>query len=255
MKQALSLVLLATASLAHAETPCFLIPAQGAQANVAGTPVSGPMLSRACDALVVQAGSVRAVYSDTDGATHMPVINAGERFVAAKASQAMQSYEDLDLNLRSGVRVAGAGPAVKRFDPVTLQAREYNAPFKEIHVPAAGLAFRPTKVGADAQFQVLDEGRRIVQSGAAGAGVKIDRKGLTPGGRYVYQLLQGGKPLLASSFTLTDPDNENFVAAGLQRIDSTPGLDAAARAIARALLYEERSLSFNGMLVMQGFPR
>jgi hypothetical protein len=233
MKQALSLVLLATASLAHAETPCFLIPAQGAQANVAGTPVSGPMLSRACDALVVQAGSVRAVYSDTDGATHMPVINAGERFVASKASQAMQSYEDLDLNLRSGVRVAGAGPAVKRFDPVTL----------------------PAKVGADAQFQVLDEGRRIVQSGAAGAGVKIDRKGLAPGGRYVYQLLQGGKPVLASSFTLTDPDNENFVAAGLQRIDSTPGLDAAARAIARALLYEERSLSFNGMLVMQGFPR
>lgn len=255
MKQVLSLAMLASAGLAQAETPCFLIPAQGAQANVAGTPVNGPMLSRACDALVVQAGSVRAVYSDIDGATHMPVINAGERFVASRASQAMQSYEDTDLNLRSGVRVPTGGPAVKRFDPVTRQAREYNAPFKEIHVPAAGLSFKPTKVGADAQFQVLDEGRRVVQSGAAGGGVKIERKGLLPGGRYVYQLLQGGKPLLASSFTLTDPDNENFVAASLQRIDATPGLDATARAIARALLYEERSLSFNGMLVMQGVTR
>lgn len=255
MKPALFLALLSLASLAQAETPCFLIPAPGAQASVAGTPVGGPMLSRSCDALVVQAGSVRAVYSDVDGATQMPVINAGERFVAVKASQAMQSYEDLDLNLRAVSRVATGGPAVKRFDPVTLQAREYNAPFKEIHVPAAGLSFKPAKVGADAQFQVLDEGRRVVQSGPAGAGVKIERKGLSPGGRYVYQLQQGGKTVLASSFTLTDPDNESFVAAGLQRIDATPGLDAAARAIARALLYEERSLSFNGMLVMQGFAR
>lgn len=255
MKPALFLALLSLAGLARAETPCFLIPAQGAQASVAGTPVGGPMLSRSCDALVVQAGSVRAVYSDVDGATQMPVINAGERFVPVKPSQAMQSYEDLDLNLRAVARPTGGGPAVKRFDPVTLQAREYNAPFKEIHVPAAGLSFKSAKVGADAQFQVLDEGKRVLQSGPAAGGVKLERKGLAPGGRYVYQLQQGGRTLLASSFTLTDPDNENFVAAGLQRIEATPGLDAAARAIARALLYEERSLSFNGMLVMQGFAR
>jgi hypothetical protein len=232
--------------------PCFVVPLDGARASDASGRIDAPRLAADCASVAVQEGRVRIVFATKSNGAAVNMLAAGQKIALADAKPGQTVYTAVTQEIGSVTRRAGEAPPGKAFDASTPGAESHGAPHQEVYVPAGGLSLALTQLDAPTEFRVVAvDGRKLIQQGTASGSVVLARKGLVAGASYVFELVRAGKVWKASRFTVAEADTDSAVTAALAPVEASADMDATSRAIARSLVYEQNSLSFNRSLALR----
>jgi hypothetical protein len=242
-----TLVFLASGALAAPawaqRVPCFVVPLDAAKASDASGRIEAARLSPDCASVAVQEGRLRVVFASSQGA-NTQILGPGEKPVLTGARSPGEVYASVGREVGAAVQRSGATPPGKAHDDGATSAVPIGGPAQDVYVPEGGLQFALLSIDQPTEYRVLDAAGKVLQQGSATSGVKLTRQGLVADGKYQFQLLRGGKLWKTSNFALPEAQVDQDVGSALRSLDSR-GLDRTSLAIARALVYEMNSLSFN----------
>lgn len=245
-------LVLSSSQAAAKELPCFVVPKQGAAYEAERTSYTTPQTLNDCAMLNVTKGEVGVLYLDTNGRSQRAVVAPGQKFSPADAASSRAPYAPL----KNVFAVLAKGPssmarAGKSFD----QAENAGLPSGDVHVAADGL---PVVVAGEAgnrfSYQLEDaETSRVLQKGSGTAGIPLlmPKALFRPGAPYRLKVAFADSTA-ASEFTTPPADEERELLDALARAERDQDMDAFSRAIARALIFEDRSFGYNRELALRG---
>ena len=207
--------------------------------------LSGARLFDPCARVVVAKGVAIAQYVTDKGNAEREEIAEGQRVSAGKLGAiGAAATKTVGRGILAVLTEAKQTKALgqKYFD----KPAQVGTPFGDVYIPADGLVLRFANLEGDARVQIADAASRAVLAEVVAAqGVTLDRTRFLPGGRYTVRVTTARTALPPGVFEVLAPDAVALIDKAVQDIDADARLDAACRAVARALLLEHEGLSFN----------
>jgi hypothetical protein len=199
-----------------------------------------------CARVQVAKGSAQAHFV-ANGKPEWRVLSEGQRVDAAALAGGAAADAPIRSVGRSILAVLTEGKeTVKAGQKFFEKPAQVGAPFGDVFIPPEGLVLRFVNLEGDARVSIVDDStRKTLFEAVAAQGVTLERALLRAGGRYTVQVTSARAKLVPGAFEITAAQQSAELDQALQAIAADRALDAAGRAIARALLFEHEGLSFN----------
>jgi hypothetical protein len=251
------LFLLGGAALPAWGAACIFVPQPGAGATTLRDGNVDVELKAAryfdpCARVQVAKGSAQAHFVN-NGKPEWRVLNEGQRVDPAALAGGAAADAPLKSVGRSILAVLTEGKeSVKAGQKFFEKPAHVGAPFGDVFIPHEGLVLRFVNLEGDARVAIIDESTRATLFEAVAAqGVTLERARLRAGGKYTVRVTSARTRLAPGAFEVTTPQHSAELDQALQAIAADSALDAAGRAIARALLFEHEGLSFNREIALR----
>jgi hypothetical protein len=226
---------------------CLVVPLPGAKASVGSQALSAARTLEDCSQLQVREGLVQVVFITQNEGARIVEFGPGQAISLPEARRESDAF----VKVRHQMDPSAARwqqPGGNAFESGNLGSAEaHGAPRGRIYIPAEGLAFA-LRNAAGARWQVLGPDNTEVAAGSADAGVRLPGAGLVPATPYRFVLRLADGSARGNTFTVANESKARTIREALGLLEKTPGASGTALAWARALLFEQQGVSFNGAL-------
>ena len=236
---------------------CIFVPQPGAGATTLHDGKGNIDLTQAtyfdpCARVQVVKGSAQAHFVN-NGKPGWRVLSEGQRVDPAMLAGGAAADTPTKSVGRSILAVLTEGKeTVKLGQKFFEKPAQVGAPFGDVFIPIEGLVLRFANLEGDARVSIIDDSTRATLVEAVAAqGITLERARLRAGARYTVRVTSARARLAPGAFEVTTPQQSAELDQALQAIAADNALDAAGRAIARALLFEHEGLSFNRELALR----
>jgi len=241
-----------TAAPSSQAAPCFVIPKSGAEYQARDNSYNSPQSVDDCATLNVHKGEVTVLYLDNNGRSQSIVVKQGTKFSPGNAANSKAPHAPLKL---LAAALTKGTSSVERGGKFFDKPEDLGLPSGDVHVPAGGLTFTVrTEDGKPFAYSLEEAAASLILLKGTGAGEQpmvLPRRLFKPGTGYRLTIKFADKTATAVFLTPT-VDEEKEIVDSLKQIENDSNLDTFSKAVARALIFEDRSLGYNRELALKG---